>query len=192
MKKNSRIPKKQTRTEEPAFVRIPGAEHAGEIPSWLPMADEKNHRNFLDGNPLAGLRALKTNMDHGYYPSTWVLGWLYDVFSKYEKGKGSLSLEELFGFRGSGQGASTIFETKETDGQNAWIALMVASLCGLGKKRGEAIKLVAEKRFLDAGTVRNIFYMMNKKNPSRIKELEENARNHPDLINEEPFKQFLK
>lgn len=176
--------------EQPVFVRMPRAAQGENIPSWLARADELSYSDFQDGNSLAAWRAFKTNMDQGYYPSTWVLKWLYKVFSKYEEGKGNLPLEELFGFRSDYQGASTIFEKKETDRQNAWVAVMVASLIGFGKRPGEAISLVADKVFLDAGTVRNIYSRMKKQYPARLKEIQVNCRLNPHFIQEEPFKHF--
>jgi hypothetical protein len=187
-----KIKPEQIRREEEVFIRIPGATQSENIPSWLPTADDLSYLNFQRGNSLAGWRAFKTNMDQGCYPSIWVLRWLYQTFSKYIEGKGSLSLEELFGFRSSYQGASTIFESNETDQQNSHIGLMVASLIGFGKKPGKAIELVADKVCLDIGTVRNIYYEMKKKYPSALKEIKENCGRNPHLIQEEPFKQFLK
>jgi hypothetical protein len=178
--------------EETVFVKMSGATQGAKIPSWLTTADELSYLDFKRGNSLAAWRAFKTNMDQGYYPSPWILKWLYEVFSKYEEGKGNLPLEELFGFRSDYQGASTIFEIKETYRQNAWIAFMVASLVGFGEGPGEAIKMVADKVFLDVGTVRNISSRMRRKHPAAIKEIEENCRRNPHFRQEEPFKHFHK
>lgn len=178
--------------EEPAFVRMPGAMQNENIPSWLSTADQLSYSEFQRGNSLAAWRAFKTNLDQGYYPSTWVLEWLNKVFSRYEEGKGKDPLEELFGFRDNYQGASTIFEINETNRQYAWIAVMAASLVGFGKEPGEAIEMVADKACLGIETVRNIISRMKKKHPTVFKEIEENSRRNPHLIQEEPFKHFLK
>jgi hypothetical protein len=185
-------PEQISKEEQPVFVRIPGAIQGENIPLWLATADELSYSNFQRGDSLAAWRAFKTNMDQGCYPSTWVLEWLYKVFSKYEEGKGNPPLEKLFGFQDDYQGASTIFEINETNRQNSWLALQVASLVGFGKKPGKAISLVADKMFLNAGTVRNIYYRMKKKYPTALKEIEENCRRNPRFFQEEPFKHFKK
>ena len=174
------------------LVKIPDVAQDQNIPSKVKTSHDMLFWKFQDSQPLAGLAAFKSMMDFGFYPPIWVLKWLYRIFSKYTEAKGNLPLEELFGFRSDYQGASTIFEAKEISGQNSIVCLYIASLIGLGKKPGEAIRLVGDKICLDAGTIRNIYYRTKKKYFVALKKIESNMRRASPSDQKEFLEVFFK